>query len=180
MADNKKTYFTYGMIKPDGMEHREEIYDMIRAAGLQTPFIKEDILTEDLIDENYPHCIGKDFYEGMKANLLSGPVKKMLIYDKEGDAVNKYRKVLGATKSSEAAPDTIRGMFGNKEITYKNAAHGSGNSKEAIDEIFRFFKDDMQELLLFIRITGECALANNLSSFIDDQFLRAHFEKVKR
>lgn len=148
-------FYTYGMIKPDAMEHKEEILKMIYEAGLEVHYMEYDNLTDEIIEENYSHCIGKDFYPGMKENLQSGPVLKMLIYDKSGSAVLNYRKVLGATKSKEALPNTIRGRFGNKEITYKNAAHGSGNEKEANDEIIRFFKDSMQDLLAKVRISGE-------------------------
>lgn len=148
-------FYTYGMIKPDAMDHKEEIIKMIYEAGLEVVYMEYDNLTDEIIEENYSHCIGKDFYNGMKENLQSGPVLKMLIYDKTGFAALNYRKVLGATNSKEALPNTIRGRFGNKEITYKNAAHGSGNQKEANDEIIRFFKSSMQDLLAEVRFSGE-------------------------
>lgn len=147
-------FYTYGMIKPDAMDHKEEILKMIYEADLEVSYMEFDNLTDEIIEENYSHCIGKDFYNGMKENLQSGPVLKMLIFDKTGDAVSNYRKVLGATKSSEALPNTIRGRFGNKEVTHKNAAHGSGNEKEANEEIIRFFKSSMQDLLTNVRIDG--------------------------
>jgi ATP-dependent Clp protease ATP-binding subunit ClpB len=112
-------FYTFGMIKPDGMSHKEDIIKMIYDAGLEIPYTEFDYLSDELIEENYRHCLGKPFYEGMKKNLQSGAVLKMLIFDSEGDAVKKYRKVLGTTKSCEAAPDTIRGKFGDKNITYK-------------------------------------------------------------
>lgn len=149
-----KNFYTYAMIKPDAMDHKEEILKMIYEAGLEVSYMEYDNLTDEIIEENYSHCIGKDFYNGMKENLQSGPVLKMLIFDKTGNAVLNYRKVLGSTKSSEALPNTIRGRFGNKEITYKNAAHGSGNEKEANDEIIRFFKGSIQDLLTEVRING--------------------------
>ena len=129
-------FYTFGMIKPDGMSHKEDIIKMIYDAGLEIPYTEFDYLSDELIEENYRHCLGKPFYDGMKKNLQSGAVLKMLIFDSEGDAVKKYRKVLGATKSCEAASDTIRGKFGDKNITYKNVAHGSGNADEANDEVF--------------------------------------------
>lgn len=144
--ENEKVFYTYGMIKPDGMINIEDIVKMIQDQGLELKFWKVDILDEKVIDENYSHCIGKDFYSGMKENLLSGPVLKMLIYDKDGDAVKKYRKVLGATNSALANFDTIRGKFGNKQVTYKNAAHGSGSPSEAKAEVLRFFGDDIFNL----------------------------------
>lgn len=148
----EKVYFTYGMIKPDGMPHIKEILESIYDAGLYVAYSKVDTLDENVIEENYSHCIGKDFYEGMKENLLSGYVLKMLILDPKGDAVRNYRKVLGATKPWEAEPNTIRGTFGDKKIAYKNVAHGSGNSLEAEDEIIRFFRGDLNNV--FERVLG--------------------------
>lgn len=161
----EKSYYTYGMIKPDGVKNWEGIVKKILDAGLEIHYVEVDYLTEEIIEENYPHCIGKDFYEGMKNNLLSGPVIKFLIYDPEGDAVNKYREVLGKTKSWEAAPGTIRHTYGNMQTTYLNVAHGSGNVKEANDEIFRFFKKNMQKLLGSIYKRGEI---NNEILFMDE------------
>ena len=145
--EENNNFFTFGMIKPDGVEHREEIIKMIYAKGLKVYYAKACYLTDNLIEENYSHCIGRDFYPEMKENLKSGPVILMLIYDREGNACKKYREVLGATKSWEADKDTIRGMFGNKKVACKNAAHGSGNPKEADEEIQRFFKNDMIEII---------------------------------
>lgn len=172
-------FYTYGMIKPDAINHKEEILKMIYEAGLEVPYMEFDNLTDEIIEENYSHCIGKDFYSGMKENLQSGPVLKMLIFDKTGDAVSNYRKVLGATKSSEALPDTIRGRFGNKEVTHKNAAHGSGNEKEANDEIIRFFKGSMQDLLANVRISGMKHQWDLLTPNYTDSDIKIEMELIK-
>lgn len=144
-------FYTYGMIKPDAIDKMEEIIKMIYDGGLEVHYMKLDNLTSDIIDENYAHHREKDFYPKMKESLLSGPALKMLIYDPNGKAAINYRKVLGPTKSSMASSDTIRGRFGNKEVTYKNAAHGSGNEKEAQEEIIRFFKNDLDMILYELR-----------------------------
>ncbi len=162
--ENKNNYFTYGMIKPDGMPYIKDILELIFNSGLIIMYGKIDTLNEKIIEDNYPHCVGKDFYDGMKDNLLNGYVLKMLIYDPSGNAVLNYRKILGSTKSWEADPNTIRGKFGNKTIIYKNAAHGSGNVKEANDEIIRFFKEDINDLLSAVL---NCNITNN-KKFKDD------------
>lgn len=167
----KKNYYTYGMIKPDGIKNWKGIVEKILDAGLEIHYVEVDYLTEEIIEENYPHCIGKDFYEGMKNNLLSGPVIKFLIYDPEGDAVNKYREVLGKTKSWEAEIGTIRHTYGNMQTAYLNVAHGSGNESEANDEIFRFFKENMQELLESIYKHGEI---NNEKLFMNEELSEMH------
>lgn len=55
-------FYTYGMIKPDGLCHAKEIIDMILEAGLEVQYIEYDFLTDEIIFENYSHCYGKDFY----------------------------------------------------------------------------------------------------------------------
>lgn len=146
---NEKIYYTYGMIKPDGMEHKEEIVRMILKAGFKIDYYKCEMLSDELIDENYGHVKEKypEDFKLLKQSLKSGPVLMMLIYDPEGNAVEKYRRILGVTKSWEADPNSIRGRFGDKSKVYKNAAHGSGNTKEANEEIIRFFGQEMASVL---------------------------------
>ena len=125
----------------------------------------------------------------MKENLKSGPVILMLIYDREGNACKKYREVLGATKSWEADKDTIRGMFGNKKVACKNAAHGSGNPKEADEEIQRFFKDDMVEIIKSVdnekkkeyeqSMLGK-KLSTNKCVYTDSYFEREKIEEIEK
>ncbi len=165
-SNEEKVYYTYGMIKPDGMANKEEIIKKILDAGLQIHHAEFDILSDKIIEENYSHCIGRDFYPGMKENLQSGMVLKLLIHDPKGDAVNNYRKVLGATKSWEAEPNTIRGTFGNKQVAYKNVAHGSGNAKEAGEEIIRFFGPNILLLLEALRRDADFRSASNATSFL--------------
>ena len=105
----------------------------------------------------------------------------MLIFDSEGDAVKKYRKVLGATKSCEAASDTIRGKFGDKNITYKNVAHGSGNADEANDEVVRFFKKDIFSLLLGVReYTSDRKTSEINDEYFDSNGFRQAVGKVAK
>lgn len=147
--NEKKEFYTFGMIKPDGIPHMKDIINMIYKSGLEIHFVKSAFLTNEVIDENYAHVKEKfpEDFKLLKESLKSGPVLLMLIYDPNGNAVKEYRKVLGVTKSWEAKPDTIRGKFGDRQKIYKNTAHGSGNAKEAQEEIVRFFKDDVEELL---------------------------------
>lgn len=155
--ENGEVYYTFGMIKPDGMKYKEEIIRMILRANLKIDYFKCDMLTDELIDENYSHVKEKhpEDFKLLKESLKSGPVLMMLIYDLDGDAVGKYRRILGCTESWQADPNTIRGRFGDKHKVYKNAAHGSGNKKEAKDEIIRFFKNEIDSLLRNIRSMGK-------------------------
>ncbi len=169
-------FYTYGMIKPDAINYAKEIIEMIEKNGLNVAYMEYDYLTDEIIEENYPHCIGKDFFSGMKDNLQSDLVLKMLIYDKTGNAVSNYRKVLGKTKSWEAEENTIRGRFGDKKVAYKNAAHGSGNEKEANEEIVRFFKNNISLMLNELKIYNEKEVLNKVISYIDDSYAKENIE----
>lgn len=170
-------FYTYGMIKPDAIDKMEEIIKMIYDGGLEVHYMKLDNLTSDIIDENYAHHKEKDFYRKMKENLLSGSVLKMLIYDPNGNAVINYRKVLGPTNSAIAAENTIRGKFGNKNITHKNAAHGSENEKEAREEIIRFFKDDLDMMLYALRRYTKVNAINSAVSVIYGNYSDLNIEE---
>ena len=56
------------------------------------------------------------------------------------DCVTIVRKVVGATKPSEAAPGTIRGDF--CAHTNYNVIHASDSDESAAREIGLFFKDE--------------------------------------
>lgn len=48
--EENNNFFTFGMIKPDGVEHREEIIKMIYAKGLKVYYAKACYLTDNLIE----------------------------------------------------------------------------------------------------------------------------------
>lgn len=153
IKNKQKIFYTFGMIKPDGMPHMKEIIQLIYDNGLEIHYVKAKMLTDELIEKNYSHVMEKypEDFKLLKESLKSGPVLMMLIFDPKGDAINNYREILGVTKSWEAGPNTIRGKFGDRKKVYKNVAHGSGNPKEAGDEIIRFFGDEILWLLEWIR-----------------------------
>lgn len=143
--DVGKEYYTFGLIKPDGMEHMEEIIKMIQAKGLKFVHWNYIKFTGELIDEHYSHVKEKfpEDYKKLYNFMKDKEILAFILYDEEGNAVKNYRNVLGVTKSWEASPDTIRGRFGDKKKIYKNVAHGSGNIKEAQEEAIRFFKQEL-------------------------------------
>ena len=88
-----------------------------------------------------------------------------------------------------ADKDTIRGMFGNKKVACKNAAHGSGNPKEADEEIQRFFKDDMVEIIKSVdsekkkeyeqSMLGK-KLSTNKCVYTDSYFEREKIDEIEK
>ena len=137
--------YTYIMVKPDGVEAGlvKEIAKRIKDAGLEIVEFDVQKLTGEVLDEHYAHVKDRDFYPEMKAFMLSNFVVPMIVYGE--DAVAKMRELMGPTNSNEAAPGTIRGDYGDKEVINKNVIHGADSPENAIIEIERFFKIKLEQ-----------------------------------
>ena len=137
--------YTYIMVKPDGVEAGlvREIAKRIKDAGLEIVEFDVQKLTGEILDEHYAHVKERDFYPEMKAFMLSNFVVPMIVYGE--NAVAKMRELMGPTNSNEAAPGTIRGDYGDKEVINKNVIHGADSPENAIIEIERFFKIKLEQ-----------------------------------
>ena len=137
--------YTYIMVKPDGVEAGlvKEITKRIKDAGLEIVEFDVQKLTGEILDEHYAHVKDRDFYPEMKAFMLSNFVVPMIVYGE--NAVAKMRELMGPTNSNEAAPGTIRGDYGDKEVINKNVIHGADSPENAIIEIERFFKIKLEQ-----------------------------------
>ena len=137
--------YTYIMVKPDGVEAGlvREIAKRIKDAGLEIVQFDVQKLTGEVLDEHYAHVKDRDFYPEMKAFMLSNFVVPMIVYGE--NAVAKMRELMGPTNSNEAAPGTIRGDYGDKEVINKNVIHGADSPENAIIEIERFFKIKLEQ-----------------------------------
>lgn len=126
---------TLAIIKPDGIEHTEEIIDILYKNGLTIVDYDLRLLDEEIVADHYSHLIDKPFFPEIVSYMTSAPVALMIL---EGEnAVTTLRKIMGPTDSTQAAPDTIRGKFGTDKST--NAIHGSDSVENAQIEIKRFF-----------------------------------------
>jgi nucleoside-diphosphate kinase len=80
---------------------------------------------------------GKPFFEELVDFMTSGPVVVLILM--HDNAVNEFRKLIGATDPDKAEQGTIRRNFG---VSVKmNAIHGSDNDENAIRESNFFFSD---------------------------------------
>lgn len=126
---------TLAIIKPDGIEHTEEIIDILYKNGLTIVDYDLRLLDEEIVADHYSHLVDKPFFPEIIEYMTSAPVALMIL---EGEnAVATLRKLMGPTDSTQAAPDTIRGKFGTDKST--NAIHGSDSVENAQIEIKRFF-----------------------------------------
>ena len=77
----------------------------------------------------------KEFFDSLTEFISSGPVVA-LVLEKE-NAIENFRKLIGATDPAKAEEGTIRKQFG--ETVTKNAVHGSDCPENALTEWSFFF-----------------------------------------
>ena len=133
MTGNK----TFTMIKPDAVEANNigPILAMINKAGFKILAMKYMKLTKAQAGQFYAVHKERPFYGELTEYMSSGPiVAAVLVKD---NAVNDYRKLIGATDPTKADDGTIRKLFA-KSIA-ANAVHGSDSDENADIEANFFF-----------------------------------------
>lgn len=133
MATNK----TFTMIKPDAVEagHIGGIINMITEAGFKIVSMKLTQLTVADAKKFYEVHAERPFYGELVEFMSRGPIVAAIL-EKE-NAVEEFRKLIGATNPAEAAEGTIRKKYA-KSIG-ENAVHGSDSDENAaIESAFHF------------------------------------------
>ncbi|MBK7467269.1 MAG: nucleoside-diphosphate kinase [Saprospiraceae bacterium] len=133
MATNR----TFTMIKPDAVEsgYIGGILEMINAAGFKIVAMKYTKLSLETAGKFYEVHKERPFYPELIAFMSRGP-NVAAILEKE-NAVEEFRKLIGATNPAEAAEGTIRIKFGKNKG--ENAVHGSDSDENAsIEGAFHF------------------------------------------
>jgi nucleoside-diphosphate kinase len=129
--------YTLTMIKPSAVssQYTGPILSMINAAGFKIIAMKMTKMSVKQAEEFYIVHRGKPFYESLVKYMSSGPIVAAIL-EKE-NAVEEYRKLIGATDPAKAAEGTIRKKYA--ESIEKNAVHGSDSDENAIMECDFFF-----------------------------------------
>ncbi|MFN3872690.1 MAG: nucleoside-diphosphate kinase [Ignavibacterium sp.] len=134
---------TLAIIKPDavGDGYIGEIISMITKAGFKIKAMKMVHLTVNQAKSFYEVHKERPFYNDLVEYMTSGPCVPIAL-EKE-NAVEDYRKLIGATDPAQAEEGTVRKLYArNKQF---NAVHGSDSDENAEKEIAFFFSK--QELL---------------------------------
>jgi len=133
MATNR----TFTMLKPDATSagNSGAIIKMIEEAGFRIVAMKKTKLSSELAGKFYEIHKERPFYGELCAYMSSGAIIPMIL-EKE-NAVEDFRKLIGATDPKKAAPGTIRALFA-KSID-ANAVHGSDSNANAEIEGSFFF-----------------------------------------
>ncbi len=123
---------TFTMIKPDAVKsgHIGAILAQLNAAGFKIVAMKYTKLSKEKAGEFYEVHKERPFYEELVDFMSSGPIVAAIL-EKE-NAIEDFRKLIGATNPSDAAPGTIRALFA-KNIG-ENAIHGADSDENAIRE----------------------------------------------
>lgn len=120
------------MIKPDAVKnnHIGGILKMINEAGFRIQAMKYTRMTREVAGAFYAVHKERPFYGELVDFMSSGPiVAAVLVKD---NAVEDFRKLIGATNPAEAADDTIRKMYATS--IGENAVHGSDSDENAAIE----------------------------------------------
>ncbi len=131
---------TLSIIKPDATRRNitGNINAALEEAGLRIVAQKRLRLTLERARAFYRVHEERPFYDDLCAFMSSGPVVVQVL---EGEgAIEKNREVMGATNPTEAAPGTIRALYG--ESIEANSVHGSDAAETAAMEISFFFAED--------------------------------------
>lgn len=128
---------TLAIIKPDAVKdnHVGEIISMICKAGFKVKALRMIKLSDDAAKAFYEIHKDKPFYAELVEYMTSGPCVPIAL-EKE-NAVEDYRKLIGATNPANAAEGTVRKLYA-KSVQY-NAVHGSDSDENAAREIAFFF-----------------------------------------
>ena len=128
---------TFTMIKPDAVAngHIGAILDQIIKAGFKITAMKYTVLSAQKAGEFYEVHKERPFYSGLVSFMSSGPIVAAIL-EKE-NAVEDFRKLIGATDPAKAEPGTIRNLFA--QSIGENAVHGSDSFENAEIEGSFFF-----------------------------------------
>jgi nucleoside-diphosphate kinase len=129
--------FTFSIIKPNAVRTGKTgpILAMINEGGFEIAAMRMVKMTQPQAESFYSVHKGKPFFEGLIEFMTSGPVVVMIL--RHDNAVEQFRKLIGATDPSKAEPGTIRKTFAVS--VQMNAVHGSDSVENAIKEANFFF-----------------------------------------
>ena len=135
-----ETNKTFTMIKPDAVAngHIGAILDKITKSGFKIVALKYTALSAEKAGEFYSVHKERPFYKDLVSFMSSGPIVAAIL--EKDNAIEDYRKLIGATDPSKAEEGTIRNLFA-KSID-ANAVHGSDSDENAQIEGDFFFKTD--------------------------------------
>lgn len=128
---------TFTMIKPDATSkgHTGGILKMINEAGFRIVAMKMTRLSKEKAGEFYAVHKERPFYGELVEFMSRGPITAAIL--EKDNAVEDFRKLIGATNPAEAAEGTVRKLYASS--IGENAIHGSDSDENAKIEGDFFF-----------------------------------------
>jgi nucleoside-diphosphate kinase len=135
MATNR----TFTMIKPDAVQngHIGAILAKINEAGFRIVAMRMTRLSKESAGAFYAVHKERPFFGELVEYMTSGPIVAAIL--EKNNAVEDFRKLIGATDPAKAEEGTIRKIFA-KSIA-ANAIHGSDSDENAAIEGAFFFAE---------------------------------------
>lgn len=130
---------TFAIIKPDAVKHGDtgKIIDVIEQNNFTILRMEKLELDRDKAEVFYDIHRERPFFGELVEFMTSGPIVVMALAKE--NAVAAWRDLMGATNPAQAAPGTIRKLFGTS--IGNNATHGSDSLENAQREIGLFFPE---------------------------------------
>jgi nucleoside-diphosphate kinase len=128
---------TLAIVKPDAVERNlvGEILGRIEKEGLKIIALKMIHMSKRDVQGFYYVHRERPFFESLTDFMSSRPIVVAVLQGER--AIERWRKIMGATDPAQADPGTIRKALGlNVE---KNSVHGSDSPQSAAYEIPYFF-----------------------------------------
>ena len=128
---------TLAILKPDCVRKNliGQVITKINEAGFKIKAMKMGRLTDESAGGFYEIHKERPFFNDLLTYMISGPVVPIAL-EKE-NAVEDFRKLIGATNPENAEEGTIRKMYA--ESIEQNIVHGSDSDENAALEISHFF-----------------------------------------
>ena len=131
---------TFSIIKPDATKRNITggINKIIEESNLEIVAQKRIKLSKEKAEGFYAIHKEKPFFNDLIEYMTSGPVIVQVL---EGEnAVDNYRKIMGATNPENAEDGTIRKKYALN--IQENSVHGSDSNENAKIEINYFFEEN--------------------------------------
>ena len=131
---------TFSIIKPDATKRNitGSINKIIEDNGLRIVAQKRIKLSIDQAKDFYQIHSEKSFFNDLIKYMTSEPVVVQVLSG--NDAIEIYRKIMGATNPDNAKEGTIRKIYALN--IQENSVHGSDSKENAKKEISFFFKNE--------------------------------------
>ena len=128
---------TLFIVKPDAVERRliGKILGHVESEGFRIAEARLTRLTREECQTFYAEHQGKPFFNDLVEYMTSGAVVLTCLEREKGTL--HLREVVGATDPAQAAPGTIRKLYGRSK--QENSVHASDSPASADREVKLFF-----------------------------------------